>query len=145
MTAINTTIQFDVYQAYGQIYKPNHLKNTGAVNEDIIDSTLEQTLTYYTVTTKFAAGETIDLTDGSGSGSGDSTKDGVNPLLPANAADFKSNGFVSLLVNGTEFAKGIVASGDDFEWVSTTSVKTNRKLKAGGNPYVIAVRGLTAY
>jgi|DewCreStandDraft_4_1066084.scaffolds.fasta_scaffold77086_3 hypothetical protein len=129
LVSLTSSVEFTLPLVYSSRNVPD-LKRAGAnIDKDVISVSIPTiTNTYYTVTSQFAVNEIIDLTTGNGSGSGVSTKDGVTPLLPSTATLFKSNGNVVVLRNGLESIKG---TGGDFEWVSSSSIRTNRKLKAG--------------
>lgn len=129
LVSLTGSVEFTLPLVYSSRNVPD-LKRAGAnIDKDVISVSIPTiTNTYYTVTSQFAVNEIIDLTTGNGSVSGVSTKDGVTPLLPSTATLFKSNGNVVILRNGLESIKG---AGGDFEWVSSSSIRTNRKLKAG--------------
>lgn len=131
LTLVNltSTVEFTLPLVYSSRNVPDLKKAGSNIDKDVISVSIPSiTNTYYTVTAKFEANEIIDLTNGNGSIAGTSTKDGVTPLLPSTSALFKSNGNVVILRNGLEGTKG---TGGDFEWVSASSIRTNRKIKVG--------------
>lgn len=129
LTNLTATVEFTLPLVYSSRNVPDLKKAGSNIDKDIISVSIPSiTNTYYTVTAQFDVNEIIDLTNGSGSITGTSTKDGVTPLLPSTSALFKSNGNVCVLRNGLEGIKGI---GGDFEWISSSSIRTNRKIKIG--------------
>lgn len=129
LISLSGSVEFTIPLVYSGRNVPDMKKAGNNIDKDIISVSIPSiTNTYYTVTAQFDVNEIIDLTNGSGSITGTSTKDGVTPLLPSTSALFKSNGNVCVLRNGLE---GIKGTGGDFEWVSVTSIRTNRKLKVG--------------
>jgi hypothetical protein len=140
LVTLNQSVEFTINLIFSSRNVVDLKKSGGNVDQDVIQTSVPaRTNTYYTVTADFAIGETINLSTGSGTGSGLSTKDGVTPSLPTTAAIFKSNGNVAVSRNGIEGTKGV---GNDFEWVSVSSVKTNRKIKTGE---VIQVKAQDSY
>jgi hypothetical protein len=140
LVTLNQSVEFTVNFVYSARNVVDLKKASGNVDQDVIQANVPaRTNTYYVVTADFAVAETIDLSTGSGTGSGTSTKDGVTPSLPTTAAVFKSNGNVVVNRNGIEGTKGV---GNDFEWVSVSSIKTNRKIKIGE---VIQVKAQDSY
>lgn len=129
LVSLSGSIEFTLPLVYSNRNLPD-LKRAGAnIDKDVISVSIPTiTNTYYTITSQFAVNEIIDLTNGNGSIAGVATKDGVTPLLPSTSALFKSNGNVVILRNGVE---GIKGTGGDFEWVSSSSIRTNRRLKVG--------------
>lgn len=119
-------IEFNFNRAFARRHEATvALEGGNNVDLDIIVDLTEPRYSTYTVTSAFASGETLTLSTGAGSVAGASTRGGDTSAisLNADAATFNADNTAMVLLNGVEGIKGTVASGDDFEWVSTDEIK----------------------
>ena len=87
-----------------------------------------------------APGTAINIQTGvyAGAGSPVSLDGDLNVTLPGTGAAFKDDGRIEVHLNGQELTKGDGAGNGEAEWVSTTQIKVNIKIKVGGTVLVRA-------
>jgi len=114
---------------------PNDSLSTGAAEEAVLDFntfTLREVL--LTFSALVPAGTTVNIQTGVYAGAGSpATVDGdTNVTLPAAGATFKGDGRIEVHLNGQDLGKGDGSGNGVAEWVSTTQIKINLKIKNKG-------------
>jgi hypothetical protein len=118
-----------------QITVPNDTLTAGAPGEAILDfNAFELREVLLTFSALVAAGTPFDIQTGvyAGAGSPATVENDTNVTLPASGALFKGDGRIEVHLNGQELAKGDGSGNGVAEWVSTTQIKINLKIKNKG-------------
>lgn len=117
---------------------PNDSLTVGGAQEAILTfpaaSGFELREVLLTFTELVAPGTAINIQTGvyAGTNSPAAVDNDVNVTLPASGAAFKDDGRIEVHLNGQELAKGDGSGNGVAEWVSSTQIKLNLKIKNQG-------------
>ena len=118
-----------------QITVPNSTLTLGAPGEAVLDfNAFELREVVLTFSALVAVGTAINIQTGVYGGAGSpAVVDGdADVTLPTSGASFKGDGRIEVHLNGNELTKGDGSGNGEAEWVSSTQIKLNIKIKNKG-------------
>jgi len=114
---------------------PNGSLTAGGAGEAILAFTsFELREVVLVFSAQVAAGTAIDIQTGvyAGAGSPATVINDTNVTLPVTGAAFMDDGRIEVILNGQDLDKGNGTGNGDADWVSTTQIALNTKIKNNG-------------